>query len=417
VTRLSSLAAGLMAGAALFCPPGAAAQERPIAFAVVGDTGYIPSYDQPDEDEEVPTTLQAYLGMEAEDWLERHPDLTEFTPTPWTFDSALGGFTAQSGMYPVAWATAEVCRTHGCDFAAMVGDNIYPDGATLGADGITDERRFREMLDRPYGKLGEGTENFTIYAMMGNHDWHVSREATFAQLEYLQQHPNFTMPGLYYSAVPKGFEGELEIFVIDTEMLLASTTVYEDNLDEQGREARTAELDEPDEWTRPQTEGERRMVAWLEQALEQSTARWKLVFGHHALWSGGGSKFEKAHALRAMLLPAICRHADAYIAGDDHMIEAYTDDCRKVPGSLKAPLPLIVSGAGSKYRPLHKLFHANQPTNYPELTNFFSKGSTWGFAHVTLQDDRLRADLYSTPADMSGRPVAEASFTFDRRNR
>lgn len=407
----------LLLGTALFASAAAAQDERAISFAVVGDTGYIPSYDQPDADEPAPRTLQDYLGIEAADWLERNPDLAGFTPTPWTFESAIGGYAAQSGMYPVAWAAAEVCRLKGCDFAAMVGDNIYPDGATLGTDGITDARRFREMLDLPYGTLGAGTPDFTIFAMMGNHDWRISREATLAQLEYLKAHPNYTMPDLYYRAVPAGFEGEVEIFVIDTEMLLASTTVHKDNLDAEGREVRTGEMEEWEEWIKPLTEGERGMVEWLADALESSTAKWKIVMGHHALWSGGGSKFEKAHALRALLLPAICRHADAYISGDDHMIEAYVDDCRLVEGAPAEPLPLLVSGAGSKYRPTHPLFQAQQLDANPQLTMPFSKGSTWGFAHVRLEGETLTAEFYSTPADMSGRPVLESALSFAHRSR
>ena len=415
--HLKILATGLLASAAMLSLTPASAQERAISFAVVGDTGYIPAYEPHEGGDTKARTLGDYLAAETNDWLERHPDLTGFVPTPWTFESTHGAYMAASGMYPVAWATAEVCKARKCDFAAMVGDNIYPDGATLGADGVSDARRFEEMLNRPYGKLGEGTPNFTIFTMMGNHDWHISREATMAQMDYLQKHPNFTMPGLFYSAVPKGFEGQIEIFVVDTEMLLASTTVHKDNVDTQGNEVRTGELDSWPDFVKPATAAERDMVGWLERALAKSTARWKIVFGHHALWSGGGSKFEKAHALRALLLPAICRHADAYISGDDHMIEAYTDDCRKVPGSPTEPLPLFVSGAGSKYRSLHKLFHENQPKTYPELKNLFSKAPTWGFLHVSIEGETLTADFFSTPTDMSGRPVQEVSLSFGHRSK
>ena len=50
------------------------------------------------------------------------------------------------------------------------------------------------------------------------------------------------MPGLFCLAVPPGFEGDVERFIIDTGMLLASTTVYKDSLDEQGNERRTGEM-------------------------------------------------------------------------------------------------------------------------------------------------------------------------------
>ncbi len=389
------------------------AAQRSASFVVVGDTVYIPSYERYDDDEGPMKTIGEYMALMQEDWLERNPDMTGFRPTPWVYESALGGYMEQSGMWPVARAADEVCKTTGCDFATMVGDNIYPDGATLGADGISDERRFFDMLDRPYGKLGEGVENFTIYTMMGNHDWHISRAGTEAQLAYLQQHPNFTMPGYFYSAEPAGMEGFLEIFVIDTEMLLASTTVYEDNLDSEGREARTGELDEWPEFVAPQTEAEKNMVGWLKEALATSDAHWKIVIGHHAVWSGGGSKFEKAHALRALYMDALCEHADAYISGDDHMTEVYSDSCNM---TNRPELPTLVSGAGSKYRPLHVKFHANQLANNPNLKNYYSRGSDWGFLKLDLSEDELTVNIYSTATDMEGRPIDEGQVVFKHRS-
>lgn len=414
----TKLMSGLLALALAACShTGAAnADGRSASFVVVGDTGYIPSYERYDEDEGPLRTLGDYLAVQAEDWLERNPDLTGFRPTPWVFESALGGYIEASGMYPVAMAADEVCRRRGCDFAAMVGDNIYPDGATLGADGISDARRFHDMLDQPYGRLGEGTENFTIYAMMGNHDWRISREATVAQMEYFQQHPNFTMPDFFYRAVPAGMEGFVELFVIDTEMLLASTSVHKDNLDAEGREVRTGEMEAWDDFVKPATDGEKRMAEWLAESLQDSTARWKIVLGHHAVWSGGGSKFEKAHALRALYMDAVCQHADAYISGDDHMMEVYTDDCRSAGVAGRPALPALVSGAGSKYRPLHGKFMEHQLAGNPGLANPFSKGNVWGLMHLGLSEDEMTVRVYTTPEDMSGRPVEEGVFTFRRRS-
>lgn len=388
---------------------------RPASIVIFGDSGYIPSYERLDEEDPPLRSLGEYMAAEADDWLERNATLEGFTPTPWTFESALGSYIAASGLYPVAWAMDETCRRDGCDFGVMLGDNIYPDGATLGTDGIDDQRRFSDMFDKPFGRLGAGTPDFAIYAMLGNHDWRHSREGALAQVEYLQRHPNFRMPGLFYRVVPPGFEGELELFVIDTEMLLASTRVAKDRLDAEGNELQSGELEIWDAHIRPRTEQERGMVQWLDRSLASSSARWKLVFGHHALWSGGGTKYEKARALRRLLMPALCRHADAYFAGDDHMLEVYTDDCRAVDGAPAAPLPLLVSGAAGKYRPLHPAFMAQQARNNPQIRNLWSKGSTWGFMWARIDGDALGVRVFSTPADLSGRPVLEAEFEFPRR--
>jgi len=405
----------VLAGSAATAGAGEAAR-RPASIVIFGDSGYIPSYERLDADEPPLRSLGGYLAAEARDWLERNPTLDGFTPTPWTFESALGSYIAASGLYPVAWAMDETCRNAGCDFGVMLGDNIYPDGATLGTDGIDDQRRFGDMLDNPFGRLGAGTPDFAIYAMLGNHDWKHSREGALAQVQYLQQHPNFRMPGLFYRVVPPGFDGEVELFVVDTEMLLASTRVAKDRLDEQGNELQTDEVEVWDAHIRPRTTEEREMAQWLSRSLAASTARWKLVFGHHALWSGGGSKYEKARSLRRLLLPALCRYADAYFAGDDHMLEVYTDDCKAVDGAPVAPLPLLVSGAAGKYRPLHPAFMTQQAGNNPQVRNLWSKGSTWGFMWARLDGDTLQLRAFSTPADLSGRPVLEAQFEFPRRS-
>ncbi len=396
--------------AMVFSASPALLAEEAIHFVAFGDSGYIPAYERPDPEEPLPTTLGDYLALEAADWIEHHGNLKDFTPTPWVFESSLGGYLAASGLYPVAKAMTEQCARDRCRFALMLGDNIYPDGATLGSDGISDARRFEDMLDRPFAALGQGIDHFTTYAILGNHDWHHSREGALAQWEYLKAHPRFTMDGLFYSAQPKGLEGQLELFFIDTEMLLASTTVRKDELDGEGNEMDSGELEEFPEFAKPATDAERAMVAWLDRALKRSKARWKIVLGHHALWSGGGSKYEKARALRKMLMPSLCAGADAYLSGDDHMLEVYSHQCAN-----KKPLPTLVTGAAGKYRAMHPKFMAQQARNNPEMRHHFTKASTWGFMLLSLRDNKLRVRTYSTAGDMQGRPILEHETSFDRR--
>jgi len=386
-------------------------------FVVYGDSGYIPAYEDFDEDEAPLSTVEAYLADSRSAWEEKH-NTSEFQPPPMVFESSLGSFMPASGLYPVAWSMQQTCREKTCQFAVMLGDNVYPDGGTFGADARFDSRRYNDMLHKPFHTLGSGVKGFTIYSMMGNHDWHISREATLSQMLYLQEHPAFTMPGYFYRVSPAASRGEVEIFVIDTEMLLAGTTVYLDKLaeDGSGREVSDDELEEFPPHVAPQTEAERNMVAWLEDALASSTAKWKIVAGHHAVWSGGGGKFEKARALRKLILPALCKHADAYFSGDDHMLEMYTDSCEQIKGALPAPLPTIVSGAGAKWRPNHPAFIAQQAKRYPEVTNIWSRGSTWGFMYVELAGDEMRIEAVVPATDFGGSARVEQAVTFSRRS-
>ena len=68
---------------------------------------------------------------------------------------ANGGYVPASGMMPVARAMRAYCQTTRCDAGMMLGDNIYPDGATLGADGrIGVEHEHRQQ--RAQLRTGDG---------------------------------------------------------------------------------------------------------------------------------------------------------------------------------------------------------------------------------------------------------------------
>jgi hypothetical protein len=58
----------------------------------------------------------------------------------------------------------------------------------------------------------------------------------------------------------------------------------------------------------------------------------------------------------------------------------------------------------------------HQTRDNPELKTFFAKGMTWGYAHLTLDGDRARVDIFSTPDDGSGRNMLEIRQEFSRRS-
>jgi 3',5'-cyclic AMP phosphodiesterase CpdA len=304
-----------------------------------------------------------------------------------------------------------------CEFAVMLGDNIYPDGATAGADGRDDAERFRKVFQEPYASFAALAPDFRIYVALGNHDWRTSREGAMAQVRFHESTPPFYMRGIRYRVAPTGNPRDLEIFVLDTHVLLSGVTVLEDELADDGSELHTDEVDPPSPWSLPQTDEERGMVAWLERSLADSPARWKIVIGHHPIWSSAGSKFQQARALRALILPALCRHADLYLAGHEHTLEVHTDACKDVPeASGRAPLLEVVSGAAAKQRPLNTAFARHQAQQNPELTSVWTRGLLWGFAHVTLQAHEATIRMVSTPDDESGVPEVEFEQRFARRS-
>ena len=387
----------------------------PMSMLVFGDHGY--DLDYLAEDERLPArTHEQAVALQHEEWLEDKRPRNEFKPSALTILPSTGGYVDASGMIPVARAMTAFCQANRCDAGVMLGDNIYPDGPTGGADGRSDAKRFDDILLRPYRDFGGFAPGFRIYAALGNHDWRTSREAALAEVAYMKRTPPLYMDGLIYSVKPPAGHGDVEIFVLDTEVLLAGETVYEAELADDGSELPGTELDERPPWTRPQTERERNMVAWLEQSLRGSTARWKIVMAHHPLWSSAGSKFQEARVLRRLLLPTLCKYADLYLAGHEHTLELQEDDCSTaVPGARLAPLAQLVSGAASKQRPLNTAFMAHQARQNPQLETFYARGQVWGYMYLTLRPDEAEVRVFSTPNDGGGANVLETTRIFARR--
>jgi 3',5'-cyclic AMP phosphodiesterase CpdA len=158
------------------------------------------------------------------------------------------------------------------DFILMLGDNIYGGGKP---------KYFKREFEDPYKDLL--SEGVKFYASLGNHD---EMEA-----EYHVNYKDFNMGGKRYYSFVKGVEGEkdlIEFFALDTnaEVVLDKT-----------------QLD------------------WLEKALGESKARWKVAFMHHSLFSSG-----RMHPpylkMRNQLHPLFVKHkVDLVLAGHTHVYE------------------------------------------------------------------------------------------------
>jgi hypothetical protein len=60
-------------------------------------------------------------------------------------------------------------------------------------------------------------------------------------------------------------------------------------------------------------------LLWLKEALTASRAPWKMVYGHHPIYSGG--EHGDNATLIEKLLPVLKGKADAYLAGHDHDLQ------------------------------------------------------------------------------------------------
>ncbi|MGI9261990.1 MAG: metallophosphoesterase [Woeseiaceae bacterium] len=390
---------------------------KQVGMLMFGDTGYHPDY--PDQDDFVDLfTEKGFHQSEWDDWLEDKRPKDEFEARPSSVSPVTGMVVPATGMNAVAAAMKHFCANiAACDLGVMLGDNIYPSGATLGADSMDDTDRFRHMFTEPFGNIVNEPASYLTYVTLGNHDWETSRAGGFAQIEFLEQAESFYMDGPYYTVKPPAGNGDIELFVIDTSMILASTTVYVDTLNDDGSEVMTDEIEPPNYHTEPLSAAERNQPQWLEEALRNSTAKWKFVVAHHPIWSSAGSKFEEARALRKMVLPAMCRYADAYIVGHEHTLEIHTDNCKAALGKETVePLVQIVSGAGAKQRPLNTSFMSHQDRKYPEHKTVMAEGLLWGFAHMTIGEDTAEVTMMSVPDDGSSDISVNHVFEFKRRS-
>jgi predicted phosphodiesterase len=172
------------------------------------------------------------------------------------------------------------------DFVLSAGDNIYPNGSG---------RYFPKNFEQPFVDLLR--ERVKFYTVLGNHDVYEGRQD---QREY----PLFNMGGQHYYKLERG-DGLADFFMLDSTNFDATQTT------------------------------------WLENALRESRAKWKVAVFHHPIYSSAkrhGSNPE----LRKRLEPIFMHYrVNVVFSGHDHIYE------RTKPQN---GIQYFVSGAGGKTR-------------------------------------------------------------------
>jgi tartrate-resistant acid phosphatase type 5 len=198
----------------------------------------------------------------------------------------------------VAARMGETARAVNAAFVVSVGDNFYEDGVA-GVDDPKWKTSFEDVYTAP-------SLQAPWYVALGNHDYHGD---TQAQLDYAQTSGRWRMPGRWYGAseariTSKGRVG-VDLFVLDTSPFIAAYHA--------------------DGATKVKVAGQRTapQLRWLDAALAKSTADWKVVVGHHPIYSGGqygapGGTPE----LIARLDPILQRHrVPLYLCGHEHDLQ------------------------------------------------------------------------------------------------
>lgn len=204
--------------------------------------------------------------------------------------------SGEPAQQAVADAATRYCSTQNCGFVLTLGDNFYQFGV-----GSTQDPKWKTYFKDVYKNL-----NLPFYAVIGNHD---ERGSIPAQIDYGKIDSSWRMPGEFYSIkVPNGVASPVvEIFVIN-------------NGDDQFQ---------PDE------------KAWLEKALSQSKATWKILALHKPIISNGQHGDDSAD-INDGLVPIICGKVDLALSGHDHNFSY-------LKGSWdKCPIAQLVVGTGGK---------------------------------------------------------------------
>lgn len=240
------------------------------------------------------------------------------------------------------------------DFILSVGDNFYPDGVQS-----TQDYHWISSFETIYS---DPALYRPWYVALGNHDY---RGNVQAQIDYSNVSRRWNMPARYYSKTFKTNDGDQVLMIVmDTNPYIGSYHKHPEKY------LGIAEQD-----TKAQTQ-------WLEKTLsENKSAKWKIVVGHHPLYSGGMRKNHKdTEEFQQKFADLFDKHkVDAYICGHEHDLQII-----KPKGRYTTQL---LSGAGSEVR----------TTGKREGTVYASDAP--GFLTVSLLKNKMLVQVVKADAD------------------
>ena len=270
-------------------------------------------------------------------------------------DWGRGGHDDQAAVAVQMGRSAAAMRSA---FTVSVGDNFYENGVT----GL-DDPQWQSSFEKIY--TAESLQS-PWKVILGNHDY---RGNVQAQLDYSAQSQRWRLPARYYMEslmLPDG--ARADFFYLDTSPFIKKYIGSKVNIAGQDTVAQ---------------------LAWLDAKLGESSAQWKIVIGHHpiytALSDGDGYDHDQPDLI-ARLNPVLLKHeVPIYICGHDHVLQSVRMD----------GVEYVVTGAGSQtYTPK------------PAIRGGFASGAH-GFMTVQLSGKKLQYGL----VDMTGKTLYAAAIT------
>ena len=203
------------------------------------------------------------------------------------------------------------------DAIISTGDNFYPSGLKRANDSLI-AKSFAGVYDSP-------SLDVPWYAVLGNHDWGDSSsrgdDRTRAAYQRRDSATGAAAPGFPerwqccggLDFVKKSPTDDVDLFFVDTSPFVRKYASEPWAKPKGGLEGEAARTDE--------------QLAALGAALRESTAGWKIVFGHHGVYSNG--QHGNTRELESVL-PALLRETGValYVNGHDHVLQDISDPHR-----------------------------------------------------------------------------------------
>jgi len=260
-------------------------------------------------------------------------------------------------QYAVGEAAAKICLEKGCDFGLLLGDNFYDVGVSS-----ADDPQFATKFEAPYAKL-----DIPFYVVLGNHDYGASSFEWYRgefQKQYALKNPKWKFPKEYYTFVAK--EGHADFFAFDTARLMWGDMVEEQK-------------------------------TFLNKAIGDSKALWKIAFAHHPYLSNGqhgnAGWYEgiplvpilSGGTVKDFMDSVICGKVDLYLCGHDHNRQSFSAD------ASDCGVNFIVNGASSKTSDFK--YHNKNKTLWDD-------DKKEGFIWIELKDKVMTGIWYDKDANL-----------------
>ena len=266
------------------------------------------------------------------------------------------GVSGAGNQSKVAAAMNIVANQCPYDFVISTGDNFYPSGVNSVSD-----PQWQSSFESIYSGSGLLCP---WYVVLGNHDY---KEDVDAEIAYTQVSNRWNMPSRYFSkSFYYGLGNHADFYFLDT-------NPYQEDL---VRSVNLAPLSYPD-LIPSDTLGQ---THWLDSLLSASSATWKIVVGHHPIYTCGLRKNQRQYMVK--LKPIMEQHDVAmYLCGHEHDLQIH-----KPTGSS---MRYVVCGAGGIARPI------NPPFDFTE----YAEGRS-GFMVFELSDQVMHIQVFNENAEL-----------------